>query len=219
MITARNIGRVLQVLKRWATNQPLPSVSQISVDRPSPYKVLISTLLSLRTKDRVTAEASRRLFSEAETPNEMIRLTEARIAELIYPAGFYKTKSRTILRISHELIERYNGQVPDQMEKLLEFKGVGRKTANLVLILGFQKPAMCVDTHVHRISNRWGYVRSRTPDDSETALRKKLPVRYWLDYNDLLVMFGQQICVPVSPHCSQCTIRKFCPRYGVVRSR
>jgi endonuclease-3 len=219
MITLRNIGRVLQLIGRWAKNQSVPSVSQISQEHPSPYKVLISTILSLRTKDQVTVEASRRLFAAAETPRQMLHLTESRITRLIYPVGFYKTKSRTILHISKELIDRYQGFVPDELEKLLEFKGVGRKTANLVLILGFQKPAMCVDTHVHRISNRWGFIKTRNPDESEMALRKILPVKYWLDYNDLLVTFGQQLCKPVSPYCSKCSILNLCPKNGVTTKR
>ncbi len=219
MITARNIGTALKLLKKWSSSHDLPNVSQFAQAHPSPYKVLISTILSLRTKDAVTAQASARLFAAAETPEQMILLNKSRIAKLIYPAGFYKTKSETILRISRELIERYDGIVPDDIDRLLEFKGVGRKTANLVLILGFRKPAMCVDTHVHRVSNRWGFVTSRFPDESEMILREKLPVRYWLDYNDLLVTFGQHVCKPVSPLCSACPVSGLCPKNGVTRSR
>lgn len=146
-------------------------------------------------------------------------MNKSRIEKLIYPVGFYKTKSETILRISRELIGRYGGVVPGDIERLMEFKGVGRKTANLVMILGFGQPAMCVDTHVHRVSNRWGFVATRHPDESEMILREKLPVRYWLDYNDLLVTFGQNLCKPVSPLCSACPVSRSCPKNGVTRSR
>lgn len=219
MITNQNISRILRIIKKWSKSQIQPSVSQISRETPSPYRVLISTILSLRTKDQTTAEASRRLFAAANTPWTMVKLSEYQIARLIYPVGFYKTKSRNVLRLSHELIERYGGEVPANIDKLLEFKGVGRKTANLVLILGFNQPAMCVDTHVHRISNRWGYIRTKTPDDSEWALRKKLQQNFWLNYNDLLVTFGQQICKPISPLCSHCPISGDCPKKGIIRNR
>ena len=185
----------------------------------SPFRVLISTILSLRTQDATTAAASARLFALAETPQAMLRLKEERIAQAIYPVGFYKTKAASILDNCRELIERWGGAVPATMEELLELKGVGRKTANLVLTLGHNLPGICVDTHVHRITNRWGYVRTNTPDETETVLRKRLPAPYWIPINDWLVSYGQHTCKPISPLCSQCALVPICPRIGVTHSR
>lgn len=187
-----------------------PSVTFLKVHGATPFKILISTVISLRTKDEVTLAAAQRLFKLAETPKDMLRLGEKRIAETIYPAGFYNVKSRNIIEISRSLIDEYEGIVPDTIDELVKLKGVGRKTANLVVSLGYDKPAICVDTHVHRISNRLGYVKTKTPDDTESALRKKLPQKYWNEYNDLLVTYGQNICRPVSPKCEICNVRKMC---------
>jgi len=184
-----------------------------------PFKILIGCLLSLRTKDGTTGPAAARLFALAGTPGAMRQQTAAQIAEAIYPVGFYRTKATTILEICRVLVERHGGRVPDTMEALLELKGVGRKTANLVLTMGFQKPAICVDTHVHRISNRWRYVRTKTPEETEFALRRKLPKAYWMVYNDLLVSFGQNICKPISPLCGQCSLADTCPQVGVTQHR
>jgi endonuclease-3 len=184
-----------------------------------PFKILISCLLSLRTKDETTGPAAARLFALANTAEAMLRLTVAQIAEAIYPVGFYRTKATSILDICRTLLEHHGGQVPETMEGLLNLKGVGRKTANLVLTMGFMKPAICVDTHVHRISNRWRYVRTKTPEDTEFALRRKLPQVYWMVYNDLLVSFGQNICKPISPLCGQCPLADGCPKVGVKRHR
>jgi endonuclease-3 len=184
-----------------------------------PFKILIGCLLSLRTKDETTGPAAARLFTLAGTAEAMLHLEAEHIAKAIYPVGFYRTKATTILDICHTLVERYGGQVPDTMEGLLELKGVGRKTANLVLTMGFQKPAICVDTHVHRISNRWRFVRTKTPEDTEFALRRKLPPAYWMMYNDLLVSFGQNICKPISPRCGQCPLAEGCPKVGVTQHR
>jgi endonuclease-3 len=184
-----------------------------------PFKILIGCLLSLRTKDETTGPAAARLFALAGTPEAMLQQTAAQIAEAIYPVGFYRTKATSILDICRVLIERHGGRVPDTMEALLELKGVGRKTANLVLTMGFQKPAICVDTHVHRISNRWRYVRTKTPEETEVALRRKLPEAYWMVYNDLLVSFGQNICKPISPLCGQCSLADTCPQVGVTQHR
>jgi endonuclease-3 len=184
-----------------------------------PFKILIGCLLSLRTKDETTGPAAARLFALAGTPEAMLQLNVEQIAKAIYPVGFYRTKAATILDICRVLVERHGGQVPATMEALIELKGVGRKTANLVLTMGFQTPAICVDTHVHRISNRWGYVRTRTPEETEFALRRKLPKAYWMVYNDLLVSFGQNICVPISPRCGQCPLAAMCPKVGVTQHR
>jgi endonuclease III len=184
-----------------------------------PFKILIGCLLSLRTKDETTGPAAARLFALAGTAEAMLHQSAGQIAKAIYPVGFYRTKATTILEICRTLIERYGGQVPNTMEGLLDLKGVGRKTANLVLTMGFQKPAICVDTHVHRISNRWRYVRTKTPEDTEFALRRKLPQAYWMVYNDLLVAFGQNICKPISPLCRQCPLAASCPKSGVTQHR
>ena len=194
-------------------------VTFIAMQTRDPFRVLISCLLSLRTKDETTGPAARRLFELASTPQAMLTLSPRDIERAIYPVGFYRTKARTILDICDALIERFGGHVVDDLDELLTLKGVGRKTANLVLTQGFAKPGICVDTHVHRISNRWGYVRTRDPHATEMALRRKLPPQYWIDYNDLLVAFGQTICQPMSPWCSRCPVVEFCPRRGVTRSR
>lgn len=184
-----------------------------------PFKVLIATKLSLRTKDETTAVASERLFAVADTPEAMLALSEKKIQKLIYPVGFYKTKAKTIKRVCKILLEAYDGVVPDEIDELVTLPGVGRKTANLVLIEGYKKLAMCVDTHVHRISNRWNYVTTKNPDETETALRATLPKKYWIRYNELLVSFGQHRCHPVSPRCSTCPIKQQCPRTNVTVSR
>lgn len=214
----KQLAKTMRTLIRFAETLERPSVNRIAGTRPGPYRVLISCLISLRTKDEVTDKASDRLFELADTPVKMLTLTTKRIAETIYPAGFYRTKARTILDISRTILEKHGGKVPDTMEDLLTFKGVGRKTANLVLTSGFGKPGICVDTHVHRITNRWGYVSTPDPDRTETALREKLPRRYWMEINELLVGFGKRICVPVSPKCSICPIPD-CAQVGVERSR
>jgi endonuclease-3 len=209
------IARLQENLKHW----DIPIVSHLAEMGTDPFKILISTLLSLRTKDETTAAATARLFSLAGSPAEMLLLSEEAIIQAIYPVGFYRNKARTIHHICRELIDRHQGRVPDRLEALLALKGVGRKTANLVLSLGFDRPAICVDTHVHRISNRLGYVATKTPEQTEQALRMKLPVRYWKDYNTLLVAFGQRICRPVSPYCSRCPVSGYCDRVNVVKSR
>ena len=179
----------------------------------------MACLLSLRTQDTTTGPAAARLFALADTPHAMLELSASTIERAIYPVGFYRTKARVLLGLSRDLLDRFAGRVPDDIDALLTLKGVGRKTANLVVTLGFDKPGICVDTHVHRISNRLGYVRTRTPDETEMALRAKLPARYWIGYNDLLVTFGQNVCAPISPKCSTCPVRALCRRVGVTSSR
>jgi endonuclease-3 len=184
-----------------------------------PFRVLVACVISLRTKDAVTAEASARLFAVADTPGAVSRLPETRIAKLIFPAGFYRTKARQIRSIARRLLDRHGGVVPADRDALLDLPGVGRKTANLVLGLSFRQPAICVDTHVHRISNRLGLVRTKTPAETEAALERVLPKRYWIEINDLLVTFGQTVCHPTSPRCSTCPLASRCPRVSVTRSR
>jgi endonuclease-3 len=219
MVTNRTIHKVFDLLRRAAPSWSAPVVTQMATLSRDPYQVLIACLLSLRTKDETTGPAARRLFALANTPAQMLTLTLAQIEQAIYPVGFYKTKAQTVLDISRALVEKHGGQVPDEIDELLKFKGVGRKTANLVITQGFQKPGICVDTHVHRISNRWGYVDTSNPEETEMALRAKLPQEYWIEINDLLVAMGQTICHPTSPKCSLCPIARYCAKLGVVRSR
>jgi endonuclease-3 len=199
----------------WKT----PAVTIVAQCECSPFKVLVSCIISLRTRDEVTALASKRLFERAGTPEQMQCLAVEEVAGLIHPAGFYRTKAIQIVAISRRLVQEYGGVVPDELDELLTFKGVGRKTANLVVTLGFGKPGICVDTHVHRICNRWGYVSTRSADETESALRNKLPAEYWLEINDLLVAFGQNLCHPLSPCCSACRLSRLCCRVAVGRSR
>ena len=214
-----HIEEIISILGGELEKRELPIVSHLAKEKRNPFVILISTLLSLRTKDEVTSEATKRLFSLASTPQEILQLSPEIIAKTIYPVGFYKNKAKTILAACRELIDRYNSLVPDTMEQLLAMKGVGRKTANLVLTLGFNKEGICVDTHVHRISNRLGYVRTGAPEQTEFALREKLPHKYWLDYNTLLVAFGRHVCRPVSPFCGSCPVSNYCDRVGVTKSR
>lgn len=218
-ITAATIGRALRILRKAAAGWDAPVLTLMAAEKRDPFRTLVGCILSLRTKDETTAVAAPRLFARAATAEAMLRLDAGEIARLIYPVGFYRTKARVILDICRDLIEKFGGKVPDSIDELLTLKGVGRKTANLVVTEAFRKPGICVDTHVHRISNRWGFVRTPTPDKTEAALRLILPRRYWLDYNWLLVAFGQTLCQPVSPWCSRCPLARMCPRIGVVRSR
>jgi endonuclease III len=215
----RHMAEIIRLLEQELAKRELPTVTRLAEEHRDPFEILISTLLSLRTKDEVTAAATERLFLLASTPAEMLRLSEAKIRKAIYPVGFYRNKAETIRHVCRELIERFSSRVPDSIEELLTLKGVGRKTANLVVSLGFNKPGLCVDTHVHRISNRLGYVRTKTPEETEFALRAKLPPEYWSRYNTLFVAFGRNTCRPISPFCSQCPVAVYCDRVGVKKSR
>ncbi|MBN1870362.1 MAG: endonuclease III [Candidatus Omnitrophica bacterium] len=218
-VTNKNIDQVIKILRRGVKGLPDPSVTLVSKRWKNPFLVLISCILSLRTKDETTLPAAERLFRLADTPQAILKLTPRRIEKEIYPVGFYRTKARNIRGICRDIIKRFDGKVPDDMDALLTMRGVGRKTANLVLTEGFGLPAICVDTHVHRISNRFGYVRTKTPEETEFVLRKRLPKKHWMDYNYLLVTWGQNICRPISPLCSRCGVRNFCQRRGVTTSR
>lgn len=213
------INTVIKILKKELEVGTLPIVSHLAEDQRDPFVILISTLLSLRTKDEVTAVATERLFALASTPQEMLQVPLSKIAKTIYPVGFYRVKARTIHHVCRELISHYNSKVPDDLDALLSIKGVGRKTANLVISLAYGKEGICVDTHVHRISNRLGYVKTKTPDETEFALRDKLPHRHWIIYNTIMVAFGRKTCKPVSPLCSLCPVNKYCDRVGVTLSR
>jgi len=197
----------------------LPAVSYVAITQNDPYCVLISTILSLRTKDDVTLQASVRLFNAASNPADMLRLSAEQIEKLIFPTGFYKTKAQRILEISQILMDKYDGKVPNTVEELLALPGVGIKTANLTLNLGFGIDAICVDCHVHQISNRMGWIKTSTPEESEKVLQTVMPKKYWIPLNELLVSYGQEVCTSVSPKCSICPENGSCPRIGVTRSR
>jgi len=184
-----------------------------------PYYVLISCILSQRTKDEVTYLAANRLFKLAKTPKQMLKLPLNKVERTIFPVGFYRTKAKRIKEVSKELLKKYDGAVPNQMEDLLKLKGVGRKTAGIVLTHAYNIPALPIDTHCHRIPNRLGWIKTKTPEETEIRLMKMVPKRYWLELNELLVKHGQQICKPISPFCSKCIIRKYCRRVGVNKSR
>jgi endonuclease-3 len=210
------------VIRRLRRTRPAwnpTALAEIADTTGDPFRVLIACILSLRTQDATTAAAAARLFAVADAPATMVRLPAPRIARLIYPVGFYRTKARQIVGICRALLDRFEGRVPDTIDDLLTLDGVGRKTANLVVTMGYDKLGICVDTHVHRISNRLGYVRTRAPEETEMALRATLPRRYWIGYNDLLVAFGQNVCAPISPRCSTCPVRPLCRRVGVTSAR
>ncbi|MCX5709983.1 MAG: endonuclease III [Candidatus Omnitrophica bacterium] len=210
--------RTLRLIEKQVKGFVIPSVTLIS-NRRNPFQVLISCILSLRTKDKTTIDASLRLFKVAPSPSSMVKLSESKIRDLIYPVGFYRTKAAVILGASRRILNEFGGVVPKDIDSLLSIKGVGRKTANLVLGLGYNIPAICVDTHVHRISNRLGWIRTRSPEETEKALTRIIPEREWIDLNTTLVTFGQNICLPVSPFCSKCKAGKFCKKIDVKRSR
>jgi endonuclease-3 len=213
------LRRVVPVMRKAVYGKRAPSVTEIARRSRSPFRVLVSTVISARTKDEVTGEAARRLFAAGSTPEALSALPERKISALIYPAGFYRTKARAIRALSRKIVREFGGRVPDTMEGLLALPGVGRKTANLVLTLGFALPGICVDTHVHRVVNRFGIIKTRAPVETEACLRAVLPKAHWLEINDLLVTFGKEICSPLSPRCSTCPVRRSCERAGVARSR
>ncbi|MBI5408445.1 MAG: endonuclease III [Nitrospirae bacterium] len=217
----RTIHKAWPLLKKQVEGLDVPwleNMAKQSIQR-DPFKVLISFILSLRTQDRTTGIASEKLFKLAPDVKALSRLPVKTIEKTIYPVGFYKTKAQRIKELCSVLIEKHHSKVPDDLDELLKLKGVGRKTANLVITLGYQKPGICVDTHVHRITNRWGYVKTKTPEQTEFALRERLPKKYWLEINGLLVAFGQGICRPISPLCSKCGINRYCEKVGVTTHR
>jgi len=214
-MTIAEFIRIWPRLTQQVRSLRIPWMDQMSAEDRDPFKILISCILSLRTQDKTTAEASQRLFRLAQTPGEMSRLATEKIQKAIYPVGFYRVKAQRIRDLSKEIEGKYDGKVPDTIEELLRLKGVGRKTANLVATLAYGQDGICVDTHVHRITNRLGLVRTKTPTRTEFALREIVPVRYWKELNSLLVAFGQGICKPISPLCSRCRVRPSCNRVGV----
>lgn len=211
--------KIIGTLRTAAENVETPTVFDFSYRESTPFQILISTIISLRTRDHVTFESSERLFAKAPDPLSVSKMNTGKIAQLIYPAGFYKRKAENIKQIAEILLNKHEGLVPKNIEDLLELPGVGRKTANLTLGLSYGIPALCVDTHVHRIPNRKGWVETKTPEKTEFALVKILPKKYWIEINKLLVAFGQSVCTPVSPRCSECPFKDNCPRIGVGKSR
>lgn len=205
-----DIDKIVKLLK--AAKQPQSEFVKLMDSFKNPYLVLIACILSLRTNDKTTYPATLRMLELAKTPKEMKNVSVGELAKAIYPVGFYENKAKQIVELSKTIDEELDGVVPDEIEELIKFKGVGRKTANLVLSLGFNKPAICVDVHVHRIFNRLGYINTKTPEETEFALREKLPVKYWIDINTLLVTHGQNICKPTKPKCSECPIEKYCAK-------
>ena len=207
----KDIDKIMKELLKVTKSMPMPVVTEIKlVTNRDAYKILISTMLSLRTKDSTTRDASMRLFEKVGNPKDILKLSEEEIAKLIYPVGFYRIKAKNILEVSQTIIDDYNGKVPNEIDELLKLRGVGRKVANLVITEAFDKYGICVDTHVHRISNRFGYVSTKKPEQTEFALRKKLPKKYWRVYNDTLVIYGQNLCKPINPLCNQCSVSKYC---------
>jgi len=213
---SRVIARLRRATPSWRTTA-LAAVAEATAR--DPFRILIGCLLSLRTRDETTGPAAARLFALAATPAAMLRLSRGRIERAIYPVGFYRTKARVLHDVCRALVADHGGRVPADLDALLALRGVGRKTANLVVTYAFGLPGICVDTHVHRISNRLGFVRTANPERTEWALRAKLPRRHWIELNDLLVAFGQNVCHPLSPRCSGCPVRKVCHRVGVGRAR
>ena len=206
-----NIDKIVNGIKN--ANLPQTDFVKMMEEFQDPFKVLICCILSLRTNDKTTYPCSLRMLELGTKPADFLSLDAETLAKAIYPVGFYKNKAQQILDLSREIIEKYNGKVPCSIDELVKFKGVGRKTANLVMAKGFDKPAICVDVHVHRISNRLGWVKTKTPDETEMELRKLLPEKYWLDINTILVTFGQNICKPQRPYCDKCPIKEYCETY------
>ena len=216
----KNIDKIIKLIKEEVKYFENPVVSKIGEIQKDPFKVLISCILSLRTKDTTTGPASKRLFDLADNPKDMLKLSKKQIEKAIFPVGFYPTKAKWIKEVCKILIEQYNGKVPDKEEKLLKLPGIGRKCMGIVMCYGFFKSGyLPIDTHCHRIPNRLGWIKTKSPEQTEIKLKNILPKKYWKDFNDIFVTFGQNICVPISPFCSKCYISKYCPRVGVVRSR
>ena len=205
-----DIDKIVKLLKD--AKQPQSEFVKLMDSFKNPYLVLIACILSLRTNDKTTYPATLRMLELAKTPKEMKNVSQEELAKAIYPVGFYENKARQIIELSKTIDEELGGKVPGEIEDLIKFKGVGRKTANLVLSLGFNKPAICVDVHVHRIFNRLGYIKTKTPEETEFALREKLPQKYWIDINTLLVTHGQNVCKPIKPKCSECPIVGYCAK-------
>lgn len=216
----KRVAKILEFLEEATKTMPLPMTQLIIKDygRDS-FLILISCLLSLRARDAITYPVSKKLFEFAQTPQELVTLSRSKLEQILRPLGFYRRKAATLLAASRALLDHFDGKVPATEQELLLLPGVGRKTANLVLGEGFGIPALCVDTHVHRVSNRLGMVRTKSPEETEIILKKIIPQEKWIALNHYLVVWGQNVCVPISPFCSRCVLRPLCPRVGVTRSR
>jgi len=214
-----DIGKVHNILKREVKNYKVPIVDLIQVQTKSPFKVLVTTILSARTNDKTTTEAAKKLFTKVKNIGDLERIPLNQVERLIHPVGFYKNKAKYLKQMPKVLKEKFNNKIPQTIDELVKLPGVGRKTANLVVVIAFNKHGVCVDTHVHRITNRLGYVKTKTPHETEIALREKLPKRYWKTINSILVAFGQNLCRPIGPKCSICPIAQYCNRIGVKKSR
>jgi len=211
----KQIDTVVRILKKEVKQWRVPIVGVVAEKTRDPFQILISCVLSLRTQDGTTAAASKRLFAVARAPETLAKLPVRKIEKLIYPVGFYRVKAKNVREISRRLMADFDSRVPDTIEELLTLPGVGRKTANLVVTIGYDKYGICVDTHVHRITNRWGYVETATPEKTEFSLREKLPKKHWKVINDLLVTYGQNLCRPIGPKCGECRIYDYCDRVGL----
>ncbi|MCK9328828.1 MAG: endonuclease III [Candidatus Cloacimonetes bacterium] len=211
----KTISKVIEILKLYTQSIHTPIIDLIKIQSNDPFKILIGTILSARTKDKTTAQVLSKLFKQVKNFDDFNNYSVKEIEELIYPIGFYRQKALYLSKIPKVIKDKFNGQIPQTIEELIELPGVGRKTANLVMILAFDKPAMCVDVHVHRISNRLGFIKTNTPYESEMKLREILPVKYWKIYNSILVAFGQNLCKPIKPQCDICPINQYCEKIGV----
>lgn len=216
---SKQLSKILEILKMWRKDVQKPVVEAVKENNSDPFLILIATILSLRTRDQVTREAFSKLHKKVKNVHDLLKIDEGELEEIIHPVGFYRNKVKTLKEIARILTQKFGGKVPDNLEELLSIKGVGRKTANLVLIEGFNKDGICVDTHVHRILNWWGYVKTKTPDETEMALRKKLPKKWWKEINAILVTFGQNLCKPVAPRCNLCPVNHLCtyPKKQILR--
>jgi endonuclease III len=211
-----NIDRIYKILEQEFSKYKAPIIDLIEMQTKDPFKILVGTILSARTKDKTTAEVTKRLFLVINKPADFDKYSIEEIEEMIYPVGFFRNKAKQLKKFPEVLKNKFNNRIPDEIDELVQLPGVGRKTANLVRTIAFKKPAICVDTHVHRISNRLGYVRTKSPLETEMALRKKLPKKYWINYNSYLVAFGQNHCTPRNPKCNSCPIFDECERVGVI---
>ena len=213
------IDKIYSILKKEVINYKVPIVDIIQIQTKDPFKVLITTILSARTKDETTSKAAKKLFIKIKKIKDLEKFTQKEIEKLIYPVGFYKTKAKHLKQLPIVLKQEFNNKIPETINELIKLPGVGRKTANLVVTIAFNKQGICVDTHVHRIINRFGYINTKTPLETEIKLREKLPKKYWKPINSIIVAFVQNLCTPISPHCSECPIKKYCNKVGVKKSR
>lgn len=219
MITNKNIDKIIKIVKQSIKKYDEPVLERFNKKLKNPYWTLISCLLSLRTKDETTEIATKNLYKVAKTPEQILKLPVKKLKKIIYKTGFYNNKAKAITNVTKKIMDKFGGKVPDNLQDLLSLPGVGRKTANLVLTVAYNKMGICVDTHVHKICNRWGYINTKTPNETEMELRKKLPKKYWKKINNYLVLFGQNICLSISPFCSKCCISLYCPKKNVKRKR